>query len=297
MDLIAGIDGGGTRTTLCCKDLATGTITQAVFGPFNLNSIGQAAFEALLSELTAWLTTQGTCRALCIGAAGISNPEMKRLIGLAMDRAGISRWSLVGDHEIALAGALQGAPGIALVAGTGSICIGRNQAGETTRAGGWGHLLGDGGSGYGVGRDALAAVTRHWDNPDCPTLLTQMVMDQFGFQVPSDLVPYVYGGDKSRVAAVSRLVETAYHAGDPVAQAIIEKNAQELVWLITTVASKLEISQGEVAMLGGLLQEETAIRQSLITLLTQKAPNLQCVLPRESAALGALRLAQGLLSQ
>ena len=148
MRLAAGIDGGGTRTTLECRSPEGAVLCRESFGPFNLNSIGEERFAALWAEIIGFLNAQGTCSALCAGAAGISNPRVRALTAQAMERAGIVRWKLVGDHETALYGALSGQPGCALIAGTGSICCGRNARGEFVRAGGWGHLIDDGGSGY-----------------------------------------------------------------------------------------------------------------------------------------------------
>lgn len=130
MKFAAGIDGGGTKTTLELRDLQGNALGRRTFGAFNLNSIGRERFAALLEEIAGCLRETGECAALCIGAAGISNPAMEELVSAAMDRAGIKCWQLVGDHEIALCGALGGQPGCALIAGTGSICFGRTGKGE-----------------------------------------------------------------------------------------------------------------------------------------------------------------------
>ena len=175
MDFIAGVDGGGTKTKVVCAAPEGRVLDTAIFGPFNLNSIGPERFSALLEQLCAYLNGLGRCRALCIGSAGISNGEMTRLVEEAMRRGGIENWKLVGDQVIALNGALSGEAGIALIAGTGSICFGKNEAGEYARSGGWGHLIGDEGSGYALGRDALAAVARAWDGWGEETLLTRLL--------------------------------------------------------------------------------------------------------------------------
>lgn len=130
MDFIAGVDGGGTKTKVVCASPEGKVLDTAVFGPFNMNSIGAERFSALLQELCAYLNGLGDCRALCIGSAGISNKEMTRIVETEMTRGGIENWKLVGDQVIALNGALSGEAGIALIAGTGSICFGKNGAGS-----------------------------------------------------------------------------------------------------------------------------------------------------------------------
>ena len=137
MKIVAGIDGGGTKTKVICQDLQGQTIAEEKFGAFNLNSIGEEGFTALMKQICEFLQNKGECVSLCIGAAGVSNPQMRGLVEQAMNQAGIEKWELVGDHEIALWGALEGNPGVSLVAGTGSICCGRNAEGDSIRAGGW----------------------------------------------------------------------------------------------------------------------------------------------------------------
>ncbi len=95
------------------------------------------------------------------------------------------------------------AKGIALIAGTGSICFGKNGAGEYARSGGWGHLIGDEGSGYALGRDALAAVARAWDGWGEKTLLSQLLAEQMELDDQKKIISYTYGGDKGRIAALA----------------------------------------------------------------------------------------------
>lgn len=297
MRLAAGVDGGGTRTTVECRRADGTVLCREVFGPFNLNSIGEARFTALWDEITAFLKEKGTCAALCAGAAGISNPQVQALTAQAMERAGIAGWRLVGDHETALHGALSGQPGCALIAGTGSICCGRNAAGEFVRVGGWGHLIDDGGSGYALGRDALAAVVRQWDGRGEATLLSELIPARLGTRTPQELIAYVYGGDKSRIAAVAPLVAQAAGQGDQAALRIYERGSAELTALVTAAADRLGLRVGEVALLGGLLSHDRFLREAFTADLARKAPGLRCVEPRQDAAAGAAMLALDMLRE
>lgn len=291
MRFAAGLDGGGTKTLVECRDGDGTVLCRETFGPFNLNSIGEARFSALLDEIAGFLAERGECVSLCAGAAGVSNPAVKELFRKAMTEAGIPRWQLVGDHEIALWGALSGQPGCALIAGTGSICCGRNAAGQFARTGGWGHLIDDGGSGYALGRDALAAVVRQWDGRGKTTILSELVEQRLELHTPQDLVGYVYGGDKSRVAAVSRLVSEAAQARDPVAEGIYCKNGAELALLVTATARKLGMESCKVALLGGQLVHDPLLRAVLEAELAQAAPGLACVEAEQDAAAGAALMA------
>ncbi|MDO5399660.1 MAG: BadF/BadG/BcrA/BcrD ATPase family protein [Eubacteriales bacterium] len=291
MKFAAGIDGGGTKTTVELRNLDGQVLDRIQLGPFNLNSIGPESFAGLLGTITGCLREHGTCVSLCIGAAGSSNALMGQLVEKAMQEAGLDKWMLVGDQEIALWGALEGRPGCALIAGTGSICFGRNRAGETARAGGWGHLIDDGGSGYALGADGLRALVRAWDGRAEDTLLTRLVFERLNLHTPQALISYVYGGDKSRVAALAPLVEQAAGAGDRAAAEILRKNARELAELALAVTGRLGLEQGEVALLGGLLTHDTILRRETVEALKRLCPGLTPVPPSRDAASGAAMMA------
>lgn len=291
IEFVAGIDGGGTKTTVICRNLQGQTLAEQKFGPFNLNSIGEEKFTALMAQICTFLQSIGSCLALCIGAAGVSNLQMKNLIRHAMENAGITNWQLVGDHEIALCGALEGGAGISLVAGTGSICYGKNSEGEVVRAGGWGHLIGDEGSGYAIGRDALRAIARHWDGCGEETSLTRAVAEQLQIINRQKMIAYIYGNDKSSVAVVSRIVEREAALGDQVANLILKENADQLSELVAAVAKRLDMKAGEVALLGGLLENHTVFRKFLIKAVEDRCPGFACVAPRQTAAVGAVMMA------
>lgn len=297
MDFIAGIDGGGTKTTLLWQDSGGQTLGKRTLGPLNINGTDQDSVHALLEELCRFFQQQGRCLAVCIGAAGVSNPRLRTLVGETMRKAHVEHWLLVGDSEIALAGALEGAPGCALIAGTGSVCVGSDRDGRLFRAGGWGHLLGDEGSGYALGRDALRAVTRFWDGSGDATALTDLIAGHLGIRDRQGMISYVYDGNKSQVAAVAPLVEQAAAAGDPVAADILALHARALGELGETVARQLHMERGEIAMLGGLLQQDTLLRRGTEAGLKARLPAWSCVAPRRSAAEGAVLLARRLLAQ
>lgn len=289
MRFAAGVDGGGTRTTVECRTMEGAVLCRREFGPFNLNSVGEARFTALLEEIASFLREEGTCEALCIGAAGVSNARVRALTAQVMD--GLCPWRLVGDHEIALHGALSGRPGIALIAGTGSICCGKNDRGEFVRTGGWGHLIDDGGSGYALGRDVLSSVVRQWDGRGEETVLTRLVLEYLKADTAQELIAYVYGGDKSRVAALAPLAGRAAEGGDRTALSIYEKNGAELGELVLATARRLHMETGEVALLGGLLTGDRYLRRVLEDDLAVRAPGLRCVAPMQDAAAGAAMLA------
>ena len=293
-DFVCGIDGGGTRTTAICCNLQGNEISRRIFGPFNLNSIGEQAFEKLLNDIILFLKDVGTCRGLCIGAAGVNNLRMAQMVEKVFSGTGIP-YRLLGDQEIAHTGALDGREGIILIAGTGSVCFGKNSAGKSAMAGGWGHLLGDEGSGYGLGLDALAAVARQIDGYGRPTVLTDMIAEEFGLDSPEKIVSYVYSKDKSAVAGISHLLDRACIENDRVAVEIIRHNAEGLADIVQAVSKRLEMPSCNVALLGGLLEHPTCLKAEFVHLLKETNPGLKCVAPLHSAVQGAVMEALKLL--
>ena len=286
-DFVCGIDGGGTKTTVLCSTLQNQIIEKRTFGPFNLNSIGEDAFRNILCEIVLFLQEIGNCRALCIGAAGVNNTRMAEIVTEVFSAAGIP-CKLTGDQNIAHTGALGGKEGIALIAGTGSVCFGKTADGRTAMAGGWGHLLGDEGSGYALGRDALRATARLFDGYGEPTVLKNLMEAEFGLDSPEKMVTYVYSNDKSAVAAISHIVDEAASENDPVALGIIRDNASQLVSQVCAVSKRLGLKACDVALLGGLLANPTHLRGQFVRLLHEANPLLKCTEPLHSAAEGAV---------
>ncbi len=297
VDYFAGIDGGGTKTTLLWQNREGQTLGKRVLGPLNINGTDQQSVDRLLEELVCFFQEQGRCLAVCMGAAGVSNPRLRTLVAQTMEKARVEHWQLVGDSEIALAGALEGSPGCALIAGTGSICVGSDREGNLIRAGGWGHLLGDEGSGYALGRDALRAVTRFWDRNGDASYLADLLAGRFGIRDRQSMISYVYEGNKSRVAAVAPLVEQAAAEKDPAAEEILARHARALGELSKTVVRQLNMERGEIAMMGGLLQQDTLLRRHTAAILKKELPTWPCIPPRRTAAEGAVLLARRMVDE
>ena len=288
--VIAGIDGGGTHTRLELRDDENRLLSRTEFGPFNLNAIGEAAFRRLLRQVLAACGDMADCARLCVGGAGISNPAVGAILGQELERAGFSgMWKLCGDQEIALRGAMDG-PGIAVIAGTGSICFGKNQAGQTARSGGFGHLIDDGGSGYALGRDVLSAAVQALDGRCPDTAILERVYHRLGREDPGAIVSFVYDEttDKAAIARFSSIALALAEEGNPTAQAILNRGAGELYALAAAVQRRLGLEGRPIALLGGLLSGENPYRRAV----ARKLAGLGTVIyPAHDALWGAAQMA------
>lgn len=288
MRIVAGVDGGGTGTTLVLS--GGGSMQERkTFGPFNLNSIGEERYRELLSEIFRVIKQSGDCDAVCIGAAGISNPRVREIALETGREYGFSdNLMLRGDQEIALYGAMSGKAGAILISGTGSICSGRGRNGETIRAGGWGHLIDDVGSGYSIGRDVLKEVVRAYDGRGEKTLLTDLVQEYWKVSDMESIIKMIYGtGDKSNIAALSRVAEEGVLAGDAAAERVLEKNASELCELAGAVYERLKEEPLFMCLMGGLLTNDTVFRKIVTDKLSKNYPGIILKEPDMDAASGA----------
>ncbi len=243
---VLGIDAGGTKTVCLLAD-ARGDIVGQGRGPgANLQAAGELAVEkavhAAMEEAIG--ETEIVPAAIALGIAGADREDDLRLVHAMMRRiCRTTRIVVVNDALIALvAGAGDGA-GIVIIAGTGSIAYGRNAENRAARAGGWGHIIGDEGSGYWIGREALAAVVREADGRGPATELTGEVLARFGLTDVKGLVQVVYDRELPRasVAALGPIVQQASAAGDAVATRILERAADELTSAARSVAERLDM--------------------------------------------------------
>jgi len=297
MAYYCGWDGGGTKTEVLCLDESGHPLSSSVFGPLNPNGTDPERVRQTVRECIQYMSTMPggleACECLVIGTAGVSNAEACRLVTVTVRALGYhAPLTLLGDQEIALAGAIQGA-GAVLVAGTGSICCGRDGKGSTTRVGGYGYLIDDGGSGYAIGRDILTAVVRAADSRDAPTLLTSLVYRELRVDSTQGVITWLYRPEtgKKEIAALSPLLLTALEQGDSAALKIADKAASDLAELAVAAWRSLRLAQGELAVTGSILKRYPRIRCELENLCRQACPQMTIIDPRGSAAQGAALLA------
>ena len=295
---VLGIDAGGTKTVCLLAD-ERGTFVSEGRGPgANLHVDGELAVEKVLHEVMEMAIGEQAIApaAICIGIAGVDRAEDARTVRAIMRRIGYkSRVQVVNDALIALVAGAGDSPGIVIVAGTGSIVYGRNADFEAARAGGWGPILGDEGSGYWIGREALAAAVRAVDGRGPATQLTEEVLAYFGIDDPSRLPRVVHDSELPRVnvATLGSIVQRASEGGDAVATRVLDRAADELAIAAGSVAAKLEM-RGDAfpfILAGGVFRAVPWLVAELPRRLVEIAPRAEArILDREPAA-GAVHLA------
>jgi N-acetylglucosamine kinase-like BadF-type ATPase len=299
MNYILGVDGGGTKTLALLGDLDGNVLGRGVSGASNYNAVGfEAACSALESAIHMARTEYpGEISALCLGLAGAGRTEdLERFQNWAVDKFPKTMVKVVNDAEILLLSAVPSGPALALICGTGSIVYARTVTGELIRAGGWGYLFGDEGSGYAIGLAALRAVMQAHDHRGSETLLSTLVLERYGLKTPPELVPTIYGSasPRSELATLSDLVEQAAGRGDPVAIAILEESSRELAQAVAAVYPKLGTSTVPLVITGGTILHGGYLKQAFNRACQTQKLTFSAVLYVAEPAKGALKMASTL---
>lgn len=296
-----GIDGGGTKTAFSIGRSDGRVAYTLTLGGCSYQQIGPEAVVALLTAgIKACLEAVGAGREDCAGCcAGLpcfgENPRMDALLQKRLEEA---LWPVpvlpVNDGVVGWAGSLECKEGIHLVAGTGSIAIGRGADGRFARSGGWVEFFGDEGSCYWVGREAMSLFTKEADGRLPRGALYHLVREAYSLEADFDFVEKVLtdlAPHRDRVAGFQKLALQAAEAGDRPVQDLYRRAAKELAQLVSGVRGQLIWSEKQVpaSYFGGLFHAESWILEPL----AEELSDLGCVLrePAHTAAEGALLLA------
>lgn len=304
MNYVIGIDGGGTNTTAILADELGNVLAQSEDTASNYHVVGKEQTAKILSNLFHRLTSSSgvsieNCQSICIGMAGLGRSDDQaiiRAICVALLLCGdtVSRnLILTHDAKIALIGGTMKNYGVILNSGTGSIAYGIAQSGKEARAGGWGYLLGDEGSGYDIAIRGLKAIVRAYDGRANQTLLTELVLNQLNFDSPDNLVRWVHNVNKKEIAGLASLVFDASSKGDLVANEIAETAADELILAAQTVIEKLHLSEHkfDIVLSGGVFENQPDFVKMMKKHLNIVSRDAKIHLPFREPAYGAVMLA------
>ncbi len=300
-ETVVGIDGGATKTraVVLVDGAIRGAATVRSASAYHREPDEAAAVvaEAARAALAA-AGLSAPADALGAGLAGADDAEVAQRLQSALAAAGLARVVAI-DHDAAaaLAGGLALQPGIVIVAGTGSIAFGVDATGRRVRAGGWGPLLDDEGSGYAVGRATLRAAMRAFDGRGPATALAEAVRARFRLASLASLKIPARALSVDEVAALAPLAVEAARGGDAVAVTILAAAGQALAAMVAAVARQLGWERTPFALVavGGMFEAGDLLRAPLLRALESAGctPHLQPARfpPEVGAALLAARTA------
>src|SRR5208283_2251432 len=295
MPYYLAIDGGGTKTRCLLADETT-VLANAMAGGSNMVRLGeQSAREALHTAVRRVCTTAkispAQIRAVCIGAAGAARPEIatkiRNILAEITTGATPANIEVVGDAEIALEAAFGAAPGVIVIAGTGSIAYGRDAAGRIVRAGGWGFAISDEGSGHWIGRRAISAVVNAHDQGG-ETALAAMILRAWKITTFDELVQQANSTPPPDFPRLFPVVLRAADEGDAIARDLLEQAGAKLANLAAIVVRRLAPQTSvagpaagplagavlPVAMTGSVFRQSSVVRQIFYNTFEQNFPGI-----------------------
>ena len=303
MEYFLGVDGGATSTTCAVCDREGRILGIGHGGPSNhiLAPGGEARARAaievsLRGALAAFGVGSPAFEAAQFGMTGINrDSEAARVFATVVSPLLSARIMRIdNDATVALAGALGCRPGVVVIAGTGSVALGRDPIGQEAGAGGWGYLFGDEGSGFALGLGGVRAALRARDGTGASTVLETAVPHRFGKSL-GEIPLLFYEGrvQRAEIAALAPVVMAAAADGDPVARALVEDAAQALAGIVAAVVRRLTWPGGTVAVapVGNVFKAGPVILDPLKTAIATRVTGAVLVPPWFAPAVGALLLA------
>jgi N-acetylglucosamine kinase-like BadF-type ATPase len=309
--LVIGMDGGATKTAALLSDLDGVVIAEETGGASNPQVVGPEQSADVIVNLVEKLCVKANCStnqvlAVVAGLAGAGREGDKERVKAATlaeakkQKVAVGIVTVESDGRIALEGAFKGRPGIILIAGTGSFALAKDHKGGIHRAGGWGRVVGDEGSGFVIGRDGLNVVAKQIDGRGKATMLTKLVDQKLGLSNQEKIINGVYR-ENFDVATVAPLVIEAAEAKDVECARILNKATFELSEHVRTLVNKIEASSRSrskisLAFIGSLLSHNNIYQKILTQKITFSLPQVNVIAPEAPPAYGAvllsIRLAQ-----
>ncbi|WP_027625456.1 N-acetylglucosamine kinase [Clostridium lundense] len=261
MEYVIGIDGGGTKTEAIAYDFQGNELFRNYSEFGNLAVDKEKALFNIESTVDKSIKVLGSdCRYIYLGLAGVESGNNKEFIETSLKNRFNTKVKAVNDADIALSAVLEGKDGILTIAGTGSISYGVYK-GITARAGGWGHLLGDEGSGYYIAIEAFKKVIEERDLGIKESLLSRQLLKGINIWSDEDIKDFIYSNTKGKVAGVAPIVIEAANNGEENAINIVKKSTNALGDITFKVYKRLGIEEDvNIGIKGSILTKSKLVK-------------------------------------
>lgn len=294
MSYIIGVDGGGTKTEAIAYDLQGNMISMGVSGFGNVLVDYAKAVDHITEAIQAALGNLHLedCLYLYLGLAGIEESPNRKELATELQKKFGTPVRIVNDAVIAHAALLEGEDGILTISGTGSISIGKA---DTTYAfsGGWGHLLGDEGSGYWIAMKGFAQMIHEEDTTSPPSELSRVMLKELGFNRVQQIKSFVYSATKAEIAAVVPLIAKLASKGDSTATGILEQAGTHLGEMTWNLSQKLRLTEDvKIALKGKVLETLSLVQDSFEAYLQRRIKRASFIKKEVSSTKGAYYLAK-----
>ena len=302
---IIGMDGGGTKTKCVTTDINLNPLFECNGGPSNFLIAGTKPVSENILSLILKSAEQLNIRteeiaSILIGTTGAGREsdaeKLKKDFVQYAESKGYSfnSFNVDSDARIALEGAFSGKSGSLLIAGTGSVIFGKDRKGNIHRAGGFGRLIGDEGSGNTIGRQGLNQVAKEFDGRGGKTFLSELLERDFGIKDSSGLITEIYRNNFDAAAFAPKVMEAA-QSGDKIAIRILEEGSDELLLHVKSIYNMMGEESMKLSLTGGTISTENFYSELFKKKLKSNLPQVIIVPAENPPEIGAAFMAKALL--
>ncbi|MCW4049842.1 MAG: hypothetical protein NWE89_08910 [Candidatus Bathyarchaeota archaeon] len=295
-EYVLGVDGGGTWTRSIIMRLDGTVLGKGSAGPSNPLTIGMDAALENITQAVDEAKSEADVKSFKASRLGLAGGARSVLGDRMVERLpeNYGDTGIISDTESALAGSTGCRPGVVVIAGTGSNVYGKNAQGEEAKAGGWGWRLGDEGSGYTIGKNAIIAALEYHDGRGPYTTLKESILRYLEIKDIEEIIDWTYdsGREPRHFASLVPLVKEAEKSGDKVAAKIMMEVGAQLGGIAQVVVRRLGLTGAfPVAYVGGVFKQPLSYNVAFEEKVRQVAPDCQIIEPLFSPTVGSALLA------
>jgi N-acetylglucosamine kinase-like BadF-type ATPase len=263
MTRIIGIDAGGTKVQGLVIDMEKNILFQSLSGHGNPSVSYEEALQNLSSVVQQCLNhTKEAATHIVIGMAGGGSGNLSQRIQSELSRMTSLPIILINDATLAYFSLIGNRNGVMTIAGTGSICYGRNGRREGT-TGGWGHLLGDEGSAYHLAIEASKRIVREMDLATPLSPLSRSILNTINATDAQGLKGFIYSSSKGEIARLAKVIHKEAVAGDDYSLHLLKRAGELLAGQTNALIEKLQLESHPVIALKGSVLEHNPVVQSI----------------------------------
>jgi N-acetylglucosamine kinase-like BadF-type ATPase len=294
MTFIIGVDAGGTKTEAVVYDEQGNSIKQVVTGFGNLLINFDEAMRNLTKAIDACTEelSMNDCIGIYLGVAGIESGNLQQVVEETLSNKYNVHVEAMNDAFIAHAALLQGDNGILTIAGTGSIALAMKDGASAT-AGGWGHLLGDEGSGYWISMQAFKAMIADEDEGKPVSSLSKKILAELDMKEVSDILGFIYNEPKASIAKFVPLVVEKASLGNTLAVQILQQAGVDLARTTIQAARKVRLENPiKIGLRGGILTNVELVNNAFVEEIKKSVKQAIFVTDDVSSTKGAYYLSR-----
>lgn len=281
MNYYIGVDAGGTKTSAIAYDEKTTKLTEEITGPGNLSVNWKEALVNIHSSINNVINKHQSndLKGIAIGVAGLPIHRRTELIEQLESLYSVPV-EVESDYILAYSSIFNNVDGILLIAGTGVVLYGCYKE-QSVKLGGWGHLLGDEGSGYDIVIRTLKKSISYLEETNTLSPIAIVLMEKLGIKCFESIKSFIYNKEKSEIASLAPLIIKEAEKGDEISLNVADEIAQALYERIDLMVRQLEVKRCiNFSLMGGVLEKGSIITKKLLNKISKNDIELNYIRPQ-----------------